>query len=73
MHSHRRRTLRVHVDKRGEPITDSIICCCCEDHAGHRIESYRRAQRHGDFPEASRVPLASGQCHFCWRQVKARP
>lgn len=69
MHSHRKRTLMVHVDTQGNPITESAICCCCEDDAGQRIASYRRAQRHGDFPETPRLPLATGRCGFCGRKA----
>lgn len=71
MHTHRGRRLRVHVDTQGQPIIDSAICCCCEDNTAQRIESYLRAQRHGDFPEASRVPLATGRCAFCGRKGAA--
>jgi len=59
------------VDTQGQPISESTICCCCEDGAGYRFESYLRAKNHGDFPEASRVPLASGRCAFCGRKVAA--
>jgi hypothetical protein len=72
MHSHRRRTLRVHVDTQAQPIPESAICCCCEDDAGQRIASYRRAQQHGDYPDTPREPLASGRCAFCRLAVGAR-
>jgi hypothetical protein len=72
VHSHRRRTLRVHLDRDGQPIQPSTICCCCEDSAGNRIASFRRAKDNGNFEETPRVPLASGHCGFCGRSVKER-